>query len=181
MVTPVDVAQGQLDIAARRAGELALDIAVHRADVTDLSDFQDAGFDHVCAGGHVAVWVSDLARYDAEAARVLRPDGLPIVNEHHPFRRIRRAEGGGLAVATPYGVRRRMIWDGRGISGAEGLDHVGVRLGGAFVVVRAPGVRRLSLDPGSLGEGGLAAGEVDVGQGEVAPTSRGAGRGCRLR
>ncbi len=104
-MTSVDIAQGQLDVAARRAEELRLDIAFLRADVTDLGGLADAHFDHVYTGGHVAVWVSDIWRYYAEAARILRRGGLLVVNEYHPFRRIWRPQGDGLAVATPYGER----------------------------------------------------------------------------
>ncbi len=34
------------------------------------------------------MWVSDLWRYYAEAARILHPGGLFIINEYHPFRRV---------------------------------------------------------------------------------------------
>jgi SAM-dependent methyltransferase len=77
-----------LDIAARRAGELGLKITFVRSDVTDLSALSDATFEVVYTGGHVAVWVSNLRRYYAEAVRILKPGGLFIVNEYHPFRRI---------------------------------------------------------------------------------------------
>jgi SAM-dependent methyltransferase len=87
-VTSVDISQSQLDIAARRAGELGLEITFVRSDVTDLSVLSDATFDVIYTGGHVAVWVSDLWRFYAEAVRILRPGGLFIVNEYHPFRRI---------------------------------------------------------------------------------------------
>jgi SAM-dependent methyltransferase len=103
-VTSVDISQTQLDIAAHRAGELGLAITFVRADVTDLhapcaclswrsgqgpqDRLADATFDVVYTGGHVAVWVSDLQRYYAEAGRILRPGGLFVVNEYHPFRRV---------------------------------------------------------------------------------------------
>ncbi len=87
-VTSVDISQAQLDTAARRACELALSIRFLRADVTDLSELRDESFDMVYTGGHVAVWVSDLALYYREACRILRRVGLFMVNEYHPFRRI---------------------------------------------------------------------------------------------
>jgi SAM-dependent methyltransferase len=65
-----------------------LEIAFQQADVTDLRALPNAAFDVVYTGGHVAVWVSDLKRYYAEAVRILKPGGLFIVNEYHPFRRI---------------------------------------------------------------------------------------------
>lgn len=87
-VTSVDISQTQLDTAARRADELALTIRFIRADVTDLREIEDESFDLVYTGGHVAVWVSDLNRYYAEAGRILKPSGTCLVNEYHPFRRI---------------------------------------------------------------------------------------------
>ena len=87
-VTSVDISQKQLDIAAGRAEELDLDITFFRADVTNLEGLDDNSFDFVYTGGHVAVWVSDLHAYYAEAVRILRPSGLFIVNEYHPVRRI---------------------------------------------------------------------------------------------
>ena len=54
------------------------------------------GFDIVYTGGHVAVWVSDLKRYYGEAIRILKPGGLFMVNEYHPFRRIWKHSAGSL-------------------------------------------------------------------------------------
>jgi len=87
-VTSVDISQNQLDIAMKRSDELGLMVSFVRADVTDLSSLATASFDVVYTGGHVAVWVADLAKYYSEAARILRPNGLYVVNEYHPFRRI---------------------------------------------------------------------------------------------
>ncbi|MEM9097098.1 MAG: class I SAM-dependent methyltransferase [Pseudomonadota bacterium] len=101
-VTAVDIAEAQLDIAAERAKTLGLTITFHRADVTDLSAIPGDSFDHVYTGGHVAVWVSDLGRHYAEAARILKPGGSLIVNEYHPFRRIWRGGDAGLVVEMPY-------------------------------------------------------------------------------
>ena len=124
-VTSVDISQAQLDIAAGRADELGLAIDFHRADVTELGGLggpdgpggpavpdelsdsgpgghvdQDestgVGFDIVYTGGHVAVWVSDLERYYGEAIRILKPGGLFMVNEYHPFRRIWKHSAGSL-------------------------------------------------------------------------------------
>jgi len=87
-VTSVDISQTQLNIASGRAVELGLDVTFIRADVSDLAGIADESFDIVYTGGHVAVWVSDLEKYYLEAGRILRPNGLSIVHEYHPFRRI---------------------------------------------------------------------------------------------
>jgi SAM-dependent methyltransferase len=87
-VTSVDISERQLRVARRRAAALGLEVNFVRADVADLSGLGDATYDLVYTGGHVAVWVSDLRRYYAEAARLLKPNGCLIVSEYHPFRRV---------------------------------------------------------------------------------------------
>ncbi len=104
-VTSVDISQNQLDIAKERAETLRLSITFRQADVTDLSGLSDAFFDVVYTGGHVAVWVADLAKYYSEAVRILRRDGLFIVNEYHPFRRIWHESRDSLSVNAPYWER----------------------------------------------------------------------------
>ena len=86
-VTSVDISQAQLAIAADRARQLDLEITFVQSDVTALDTLADERFDFVYTGGHVAVWVADLNRYYAEAVRILRPGGLFLVDEYHPFRR----------------------------------------------------------------------------------------------
>ena len=101
-VTSVDISQVQLDIAQARATQLGLSIAFVRQDITDLSDVPEDTFDLVYTGGHVAVWVADLRRYYAEAVRILRPGGMFMVNEYHPFRRIWEYEPGPPKMAFDY-------------------------------------------------------------------------------
>ena len=111
IVTAVDISQRQLDVAARRAEELNLPMSFLRADVTDLSAIEEAVFHAVYTGGHVAVWVSDLGAYYAEAARILRPDGLFMIAEYHPFRRLWRESRDALAVEHPYFARGPYPYD----------------------------------------------------------------------
>ena len=101
-VTSVDISQAQLDRAASRAGELGLEIAFLRADVIDLGLLGDEKFDLVYTGGHVAVWVSDLRVYYAEACRILRRGGTLMVCEYHPFRRVWRQSPDRLTLEYGY-------------------------------------------------------------------------------
>ena len=101
-LTSVDISQAQLDAAASRAGEIGLDIVFLCADAIDLRELGDENFDLVYTGGHVAVWVSDLKRYYAEACRILRRGGMLMVNEYHPFRRIWSPSSDRLALACGY-------------------------------------------------------------------------------
>lgn len=110
-VTSVDISQNQLDVAERRARELGLEMSFLRADVTDLSAIDSGTFDIVYTGGHVAVWVSDLGAYYTEAARILRPGGLFMIAEYHPFRRIWENSKEGLTVKSPYFERGPFEYD----------------------------------------------------------------------
>lgn len=87
-VTSVDISAQQLNFARERAASLGLEIEFVRADVLDLSALEDGAFDLVYTGGHVAVWVADLPSFYAEGARILKPGGLFVVSEYHPFRRV---------------------------------------------------------------------------------------------
>jgi ubiquinone/menaquinone biosynthesis C-methylase UbiE len=101
-VTSVDISDRQIELARSRAPALGLQVDFIRADVVDLSMLGDGTFDAVYTGGHVAVWVSDLRRYYGEAARILKPDGLLIVSEYHPFRRVWRHSVGRLELRFNY-------------------------------------------------------------------------------
>lgn len=101
-VTSVDISEKQLQVARERAETLGLDVTFLQADVTDLTALANGSFDIVYTGGHVAVWISDLKRYYAEAARILRPGGLFMVSEYHPFRRIWRWEIETLEIEYSY-------------------------------------------------------------------------------
>ena len=84
-VTSVDISEGQLAIAERRARTLGLDMSFVRADVTELDQIEDAQFDFTHSGAGVWIWMSDIRKYYAEAARILKPGGLLVVNDAHPF------------------------------------------------------------------------------------------------
>jgi ubiquinone/menaquinone biosynthesis C-methylase UbiE len=101
-VTSVDISEGQLASARERAEKLGLAIEFVQSDVTNLWKLKDASYDVVYTGGHVACWVSDLERYYSEAARILRPGGLFVVCEYHPFRRVWKESYVVLAVQYPY-------------------------------------------------------------------------------
>lgn len=111
VLTSVDISRNQLDVAQERAHELGLTVSFLQADVTDLSALADGSFDVVYTGGHVAVWVSDLRTYYAEAARILEPGGLFVVDEYHPFRRIWRDSEDALIVESPYFDRGPFEYD----------------------------------------------------------------------
>ena len=101
-VTSVDISEQQIEVARQRADTLGLNVDFLRADIVDLPGLANATFDVVYTGGHVAVWVSDLQRCYSEAARILRPGGLLIVSEYHPFRRVWKYSTSGLELGFNY-------------------------------------------------------------------------------
>lgn len=101
-VTSVDISEQQIEVARRRAAVLGLEVEFIQADVVDLSVLRGATFDVVYTGGHVAVWASDLRRYYGEAAGLLKPDGLLIVSEYHPFRRVWKHSATSLELGFNY-------------------------------------------------------------------------------
>jgi ubiquinone/menaquinone biosynthesis C-methylase UbiE len=101
-VTSVDISLNQLQVAKERSRELKLAIDFVQADVSDLSMMADNSFDVVYTGGHVAVWVSDLLKFYAEAVRILKPRGLLLICEYHPVRRIWKQSKTNLVVNSHY-------------------------------------------------------------------------------
>ena len=91
-------------------------------DTDDPPGGQPVGeFDIVYTGGHVAVWVSDLKRYYGEAIRILKPGGLFMVNEYHPFRRIWKHSAGPLRQEYHYFDHGPLTYDrSEDISGDPG-------------------------------------------------------------
>lgn len=118
-VTSVDIAENQLATARQRAEELGLAIEFVRADVTEVHDLVTGSFDLVYAGGHIAIWVSDLRKFYREATRILKPGGLLIVSEYHPFRRIWKATKDRLEIEADYFRRGPYSYDTPGGKGHE--------------------------------------------------------------
>lgn len=87
-VTSVDISERRLAVAADRARAIGVQLSFLQADVTDLHALGNSAFDLVYTGGHMSVWVSDVRKYYAEAARILKPGGLFVVNDYHPIRRM---------------------------------------------------------------------------------------------
>lgn len=113
-VTSVDISKEQLRYAKERAEMLGLKIAFVVADVTDLSALTDESFDVAYTNEHVAMWVSDLAKFHREAVRILRPGGLFVIKENHPFRTIWSETSEHMEVARPYGQRGPFLEDPSG-------------------------------------------------------------------
>jgi len=101
-VTSVDISEKQLERAEMRAEILGLAVTFLRADISDLAELEDNRFDYVYTGGHISVWLSDIEKYYSEAVRILKPDGLFIVNDYHPFRRLWKDGSKQFVIEHPY-------------------------------------------------------------------------------
>lgn len=113
-VTSVDISENQLAVARQRAAELGLVVEFVRSDVSDMSDLSDSSFDLLYTGGHIAIWVSDLRKFYREATRILKPGGLLIVSEYHPFRRLWKATKDRLDLESDYFHRGPYSYDAPG-------------------------------------------------------------------
>ena len=95
-VTSVDISFNQLEIAKERARELNLEIEFVQADITNVDMLPDNHFDFACSEGGVTVWITDLLKHYAEASRILKPGGIFLSDELHPFRNIFAEDGSTL-------------------------------------------------------------------------------------
>ena len=102
IVTSVDISEYQLRHARARAESLDLKAFYTASDVVNLGLLAES-FDALHTGGSVACWVSDLDRYYAEAARVLKSGGILVLSEYHPIRTIWSSSEEHLIVEKPYG------------------------------------------------------------------------------
>ena len=78
---------GQLDVARERAEHLDLDLDFVGADAADLAPLPDDTFDLVCSTNGFFVWIARPDRVFAAVRRVLKPGGVYIFYDIHPFQR----------------------------------------------------------------------------------------------
>ena len=83
-VTVVDISPVQLELNRRKVGEAGCESSVagrHVADIVDLSQFPDAGFDAtVCYGGALSYVMDRAGDALAELVRVTKPGGYVLVS-----------------------------------------------------------------------------------------------------
>lgn len=101
-VTSVDISEAQIEVARGRAETLGLDVQFLRADVMEIDELAGESYDLVHTSRHIACWVSDLRAFYRQAVRILKPGGLFLVTEYHPFRRIFKNGPKRLEVESSY-------------------------------------------------------------------------------
>lgn len=102
-VTSCDISQQQLDAGQQLARGLGLEITCVQADTMELSPLPDGAFDLVYTSNGVHVWLNDLPAMYRNVHRILKPGGVYIMCDIHPFQR-------------PFGEKLKVVKD---------YDHVG--------------------------------------------------------
>jgi SAM-dependent methyltransferase len=101
-VTSVDISQAQLDVAAARAVELGVEVTFVQGDIANLPMLADDTFDFVCSTNGVMVWIADPTAYYAEVCRILKPGGIFMSYDIHPFQRPWNEPPEPLRMVKPY-------------------------------------------------------------------------------
>jgi len=86
-VTSTDISEKRLEIARERARVLGQEIRFIQCDASNLTPVEDNGYDLVCSTPGTYVWISSLDKVYSEVYRILKPGGLFIMREIHPFTR----------------------------------------------------------------------------------------------
>ena len=101
-VTSVDISQAQLDVAAGRAAESGVEVTFMQGDIVNLPMLADGTFDFACSTNGVMVWITDPAAYYAEVQRLLKPGGIFLSYDIHPFLRPWNDPPEPLRMVKPY-------------------------------------------------------------------------------
>jgi SAM-dependent methyltransferase len=78
--------------------------------VTALPGLEDNTFDLACSTNGVMVWITDPKRYYAEACRILKPGGIFLSYDIHPFQRSWNNPAEPLKMLKPYFDSRAKEW-----------------------------------------------------------------------
>jgi SAM-dependent methyltransferase len=140
-VVGVDISDTAIDAATRLSQDSHIAAEFVRADVYDFLDDpgQSGAFDVAFASYGAICWLSDLPRWAAGLARILRPGGRVVVMEFHP---VAMMFDESLTMAFPYfrgppQVSDEGIGDYVGLSGA-GLAPMGFEAGAQDFVNEHP-------------------------------------------
>ncbi len=100
-VTSCDISKNQLAAAKAAAGKLGLEkrMTFQQEDTMRLAGVPDGEYDLVYTSNGVHVWLNDLPSMYRNVSRVLKPGGVYVMYELHPFQ---RPFGEGMKVVKPY-------------------------------------------------------------------------------
>ena len=101
-VTGVDISDEAIELAKRLSAESGIAGTFHRADVYDwLAETPEGSFDVAFCSYGALCWLSDLAIWGRGVAKILRPGGVFVTVEAHPFMMVLGETDFGLKY--PYG------------------------------------------------------------------------------
>jgi len=86
-VTSSDISEKQLEYAQKIAQSLNLDICFICDDTMRLSKIDDSRYDLVYTSNGTHTWITDLLSMYKNISRVLKPTGVSIMYDIHPFNR----------------------------------------------------------------------------------------------
>lgn len=100
-VTSCDISGNQLAAAKAAAQKLGLSerVIFQQEDTMRLSGIESGAYDFVYTSNGVHVWLNDLESMYKNISRILKPDGVYIMYELHPFQ---RPFGENMEVVKPY-------------------------------------------------------------------------------
>ena len=101
-VTSVDISERQLEVAEGRARALGLDLEFVRADAADLAALRQGQYDLVVSTNGFFVWISDPAAVFRAVRAILKPGGVYVFYDVHPFQRPWADAVGTLVMEQPY-------------------------------------------------------------------------------
>lgn len=86
-VTSADISEKQLQHAQDIANKLKLSICFVCNDTTQLANIEDNSFDLVYTSNGTHTWIADIVTMYKNIYRVLKPAGLSVMYDIHPFNR----------------------------------------------------------------------------------------------
>ena len=101
-VTSVDISERQLEVAEGRARALGLDLEFVRADAADLAALRHGQDDLVVSTNGFFVWISEPAAVFSAVRSILKPGGVYVFYDVHPFQRPWADVVGTLVMEQPY-------------------------------------------------------------------------------
>ncbi|PIN69565.1 hypothetical protein COV94_02760, partial [Candidatus Woesearchaeota archaeon CG11_big_fil_rev_8_21_14_0_20_57_5] len=90
-VTLVDVSDGMLDVARRKAKDQSIRVRILRQDVCSMDALQDNAYDVIICQGDVLSYCGDHGKAIAELVRVARPGAVIIASVDNIYPSIRHA------------------------------------------------------------------------------------------
>lgn len=84
-VVGVDISDGLLTVARRKAANIGANVSFILADVIELPSDLDNSFDLVYTGKGAVCWMMDIQAWAMAIAQIMKPNGVFFIHEGHPL------------------------------------------------------------------------------------------------